>query len=306
MNPFARAFAVVTMAIAPLAIATRPASAIGRPCAQGDVRIAVVVDFGDNASVSVTCVPAGSRDNGAQVLGARAELLGTSGLRFNSSGLLCAIDNVPATGCGDRSSAHYAYWSYWHGVNGSWSYSNFGPAAWRVQADVVEGWRFQSAGAGNPSDPPPRASAAVPSSCRASSTPSAPPATVAPAGTAPGSVPATAAGNTTASAGASGAAPRGVSRTTPVGGAVVSGTSATTRPSAASRSASASTTSSTSTSKRELEQSAAARTRAAGDSDGDGGGGGAPVGLIVGVLLLASLGAGGAIAARRRRSSVSP
>jgi len=134
------------------------------PCAVSSsafagVTVAVVVDFGDGSPVSAVCVPADSSDNGAAVLAARAEQLGTPAPRFDSSGFVCGIDGYPSSGCGEQDGSTYAYWSYWHGTGGGgWQYSNVGPGGSRVHADVVEGWRFQPKGAGNPGDPPPNGS----------------------------------------------------------------------------------------------------------------------------------------------------
>jgi hypothetical protein len=281
---------IVPMVIGAIAMTPSTASALGRPCAAGDVRVAVIVDFGDSSSVSVACVPAGSRDNGAQVLGARASTLGAPAPRFNASGLLCAIDNVPATGCGDRSSGRYAYWSYWHGVDGQWQYSNFGPAAWRVDADVVEGWRFQPAGAGNPSDPPPRASAALPADCRPVPPSTAPP-VVAPAGTAPPAP----GGNPSSPAAPGAGSQRASSPTTDTAGAPNDVSTSTTgiagdvRPDA--------------TTSTEPTETSAAAARASSTSGGTDGSGSAPVGLVVGIALVATLGVGGALLARRRRAT---
>src|SRR5262245_37890080 len=142
-----------------------PSLAVGRACAAGQLHVAIVVDFGGIASTTSTCVAVGSRDNGAAVLAARARQLGTPAPRFGSSGLLCAIDGIPADGCGETHGSKYAYWSYFHGTGGQWSYANNGPGGSRVNADVVEGWRWQPDGAGNPSDPPPRGSAAAAAIC---------------------------------------------------------------------------------------------------------------------------------------------
>jgi hypothetical protein len=291
MRHLARAGAVV-LAVVPTvigAVTPSPASALGRPCAAGDVRVAVIVDFGDSSSVSVACVPAGSRDNGAQVLGERASMLGAPAPRFNASGLLCAIDNVPATGCGERTSGRYAYWSYWHGVDGQWQYSSFGPAAWRVDADVVEGWRFQPAGVGNPSDPAPRASAALPTDCR--SAPPAPPPSVAPAGTTPPPP----GGNAPPPATPGGAQRQGVS--SPATGAASAPSAVpttTTTSTGAVRPGATTSTEPTATS----PVSARASSASAGTD-----GGSAPIGLIAGVALVAGLGVGGSLLARRRRAS---
>jgi hypothetical protein len=297
MTRVVRAGVLTAVTVALLAVTPTRAPALGRPCAQGELRVAVVVDFGDSASVSVSCVPAGLRDNGAQLLGARASLLGTPAPRFNASGLLCAIDNVPATGCGERTSDRYAYWSYWHGSDGAWAYSNFGPAAWRVQADVVEGWRFQPSGSGLPSDPPPRASASIPSSCLPAPPPTAP-ATVAPAAPPPASP--------------TGGAPASPTTTTPQPAPGSRSATPTTRTPAArapndtrptTGSAGATRSSTTTAGDALLDDAAAASARAQAREQDDGDGSGTPVGLIVGAVLVAALGAGGAVTARRRRAS---
>ena len=290
MTRLARALVLTAITVASLIVAPASAPALGRPCAAGELHVAVIVDFGTGSSVNMTCVPAASRDNGAQLLGARASVLGTVAPRFNVSGLLCAIDNVPVTGCGERTSGHYAYWSYWRGTNGTWVYSNSGPASQRVQADVVEGWRFQPSGAGNPSDPPPRASAYR--RCAPTPASTAPPATVAPA-----PPPASVGGASAPAVPPTSALPR---RT----GAGVGGAPPTARPptagtttSAAPRRGAASTTATTATSAR-----ADAAAAEPGGSKGSGGSG-VPAGLIVGVLLVAALGGAGALAARRRRAA---
>ena len=117
--------------------------------------IPVVVDTGgpsDTAEVACVTVPVGS--NGAQVLTARAKLLGVPAPRYAESGLLCAIDGFPATGCGVQNGSHYAYWAYYHGGS-SWTYASVGPASWKVSAGDVEGWRFQPEGSATPADPHP-------------------------------------------------------------------------------------------------------------------------------------------------------
>ena len=148
------------------------------PSASG-VSVAVVVDFGDGSPISAVCVPADSSDNGAAVLAARAQQLGTPAPRFDSSGFVCGIDGYPSSGCGEQSGTTYAYWSYWHGTGASaaWQYSNVGPGGSRVHADVVEGWRFQPHGAGNPTDPPPNGNPDHNATCVPPTTTTTPPIT---------------------------------------------------------------------------------------------------------------------------------
>jgi len=156
-------------------------------CAFAPTSVAVVVDFGDARGMSTVCVPAGSTDSGAAVLGARAQQLGTPAPRFDqSTGLLCAIDGYPSSGCGEQNGSRYAYWSYWHGTSSGWTYSNLGPASSRVKSTVTEGWRFQPQGAGNPSDPAPRGSADPTDTCTPAPPPTTAPPAVAPAQATPG------------------------------------------------------------------------------------------------------------------------
>src|SRR4051812_1657484 len=150
--------------------------AVERACAASSVHIAVVVDSGSGSAVSAVCVPGGSRDNGATILATRAAILGTPQPRYNASGLLCAIDGLPASGCGEHTGSRYAYWSYSHGSGGNWLYSSIGPAAWRVDPGTVEGWRWHPDGTGLPSDPPPRGPAVASRVC----VPPAPPTTARP------------------------------------------------------------------------------------------------------------------------------
>lgn len=186
----ARALAVAVVACALLLVAPVRVEggevAWGATCAeastsQATVRIGVVVDFGvlrsagDPAAERVTCVPVAPGRSGL-------ELLTDAGhdYRLNGSGLLCAIDGLPAGNeCGERTSTgSYRYWAYFHGAGTSWSYSGIGPTYYRANADGVEGWHFVE-GAGNPSDPPPSRSPA--NICPVTPPPTAPPTTSRPA-----------------------------------------------------------------------------------------------------------------------------
>ena len=70
------------------------------PPADGLKRVAVVVDFGEG-SVSHYCVQLATNGTGSDVLVQRAKELGKPAPRYNSSGLLCAIDGKPpAPECG--------------------------------------------------------------------------------------------------------------------------------------------------------------------------------------------------------------
>ena len=136
------------------------ASSCSGPLADGEIRVVIVVDGADIGSgSSATClvVPAGT--TGSQLLARRSAELGTGSPRYGSSGLLCAIDGLPATGCGDRNGGGFGYWAYFGGGSGSWIYGNFNPFIKRLSDGDIEGWRYVQ-GAGNGQDPPPRISPA--------------------------------------------------------------------------------------------------------------------------------------------------
>ena len=132
--------------------------------------VPVVVDTGGpSATAEVACVSVPVGSNGAQVLTARAKLLHVPAPRYAESGLLCAIDGYPATGCGVQNGPYYAYWAYYHGGS-SWTYASVGPAEWKVSPGDVEGWRFQPQGTATPADPPPRAPSEASTLCPSSTT----------------------------------------------------------------------------------------------------------------------------------------
>jgi hypothetical protein len=277
--------------------------ALDRACAATAVHVAVVVDAGSAGGARAVCVPAGTRDNGATVLAARASMLGLPQPRYNASGLLCAIDGIPQTGCGTAHDGHYAYWAYFHGTNGNWTYNNFGPASWRVATGVVEGWRWQPDGSGLPTDPSPRGSANAAVTCVP-----APPTTVART-TVPTSPRSTVATGSTSTLGVLQIpGPR-----TTTGAASVPPTSPTTAGSGSAttvasgspvKSGGASpTTRATGESSSSSVPSPVRGVAAAGPAPSPSGG--VPIGLVAGVLLVVGLGAGGAIAARRRRRALS-
>jgi hypothetical protein len=159
------------------------------PAQDGQLRIAVVVDAGEltgapGAESICVRVPAGA--TGADVLAARARLLGRPPPRWASSGLLCAIDGVPATGCGERVDGSYRYWAYHLGEAGAWRWASVGPAFRKASSERVEGWHY-TAGTGGPADPPPRAAATPATICPAPPAVTVPPSgTPAPPNTAPG------------------------------------------------------------------------------------------------------------------------
>jgi hypothetical protein len=141
-------------------VATAPpaqAASCSGPLGVGDIRVVLVVDavdIGGGSSAMCLVVPAGT--TGSQLLARRGAELGTGSPRYGSSGLLCAIDRRPATGCGDRNSGGYGYWAYFYEADGNWFYGNGNPFTKRLADGAIEGWRFVAGGCGCGDDPQPR------------------------------------------------------------------------------------------------------------------------------------------------------
>ena len=184
----------VSVAVSPDGVLPDAVTAMVGSCAEasaaGTVNVAIAVDPGVIPGAprgpEVMCVTVGDGATGADVLVERARLLGRPPPRWAPSGLMCAIDGYPATGCGERVDGSYRYWSYHLGDEGSWSYARTGPAMRRATPARMEGWHF-IAGANSPADPPPRVAASAAAVCP----PSAPsPIVNAPAAPAPAPAPA--------------------------------------------------------------------------------------------------------------------
>lgn len=263
-----------------------------------EVSVAFVIDFGSFGPPVVGCVQVPSTDNGYYALAAFTAQEGEAAPIYNNAGLLCSINGEPAnapTVCGDRVAGGYDYWSYWHGTTGSWTYANTGAFA-TVENGDVEGWRYETEAASNPSDPPPAPAPDYASLCGSVPSPSttAPvPATTAttapPAPTSPGP----AGGGATAPKG-SGITPGASTPTTAAGGAPTTSTPAsgsTTAPS--DHAPSSSPTSSTAPG----AQSQSLRAAATADHQGSGGG---AVPALIGALLVLALVAGAVLGWRRR------
>ncbi len=304
MTRIGRAVALTAL-IASALVSPLGGRAFGRACAAGTTHVAIIVDLGTGSTVSALCIPAGSTSNGATILAARASMLGTPQPRYAASGLLCAIDGVPATGCGVVQNGHYTYWSYWHGSGGSWSYSNIGPASTRADTKVVEGWRWQPEGSGRPTDPAPRG----PTTATAICVPPPPPTTAHPPATTPPNTVTTAHASTPVTAADTGTKPGAVTHPTGVTTLASSArpSPSTTPPSTAT--GSTKTTAKTATTSHARSPTAVANPtatsvelvpRGIAAPPGPHSSGGLPVGAIVGVIIVLGLGGAGAVAAKRR------
>ena len=156
----------MTMVVALIAVgigsvlvpSTARADSCGGPVASGAVRVVIVVDPGEGVGGPTSaCLVVPSGTTGAQLLARRASELGMPSPRYAGSGLLCAIDGYPSSGCGDRTGGGFAYWAYFSGTAGSWAYGSYNPFIRRMGDGDIEGWRYVS-GSGGEHDPPPRLS----------------------------------------------------------------------------------------------------------------------------------------------------
>ena len=148
---------VVSVSVLVSFAGTASAVSCSGPISDGEIRVVLVVDSSDlGGSSSATClvVPAGT--TGSQLLARRGNELGIGSPRYGSSGLLCAIDGLPATGCGDRNSGGYGYWAYFFDGGGNWTYGSNNPFSKRLTDGAIEGWRFVTGGCGCGQDPSPR------------------------------------------------------------------------------------------------------------------------------------------------------
>ncbi len=108
---------------------------------QGTTCVQLVISPGAlGGATSSACITVKDGANGLDVL-----RTGGHSLRFDQSGLICAIDGRPATGCGDATTGAYAYWSYWWRTDdGAWRFANRGPGAHPVATTgkQAEGWSW--------------------------------------------------------------------------------------------------------------------------------------------------------------------
>ena len=158
---FARGALLVAAGTAALSLAgplaLRPfADAAHAAGSAGEVSVAFVLDFGGSSSDQVTgCVTVPSTDTRYDALAAFVQEKGLTQPSYAPSGLLCSINGVPSSGCGQIIAGGYIYWAYFTGGAHGWVYASTG-AGGTVGTDDVEGWRFENPGSGNPGDPGPR------------------------------------------------------------------------------------------------------------------------------------------------------
>jgi hypothetical protein len=114
--------------------------------AQKPNRVGLIIMFGDG-SVVASCVEFGE----AEISGYEAlRRTGLSLITSFDSGMGAGICKIEDQGCPKASCMTCDapnYWSYWHLVGSSWSYSQLGASSYTVQDGDVEGWRW---GTGDP------------------------------------------------------------------------------------------------------------------------------------------------------------
>ncbi len=127
--------------------------------ADGQIRVAVVVDFGDApgapAGALARCVTVSERASGMDALRAATGATG-----HDDSTKVCQIAGFPKDfderNCSRPTDGRISYWAYFAGTTSGWSYRSVGAAGVRARADVVEGWRYvtESAGQQRPAPAP--------------------------------------------------------------------------------------------------------------------------------------------------------
>jgi hypothetical protein len=134
-----------------------PAPAADAAACSGSSGVTVVVDYGSLGGIQVGCA-AGDPGTGLSALHSAG--FATTGTVHDGPGLVCRINGAPASDPCVRTPPTTAYWSYWHGSRGAWSYSGSGPALSNPQPGGVEGWSY-GAGA-RPGIAPPKAAPPAP------------------------------------------------------------------------------------------------------------------------------------------------
>lgn len=300
--------AVVGVGVGALAPVDAAAAGCG-PAPQGQIAAVVVVDRGSGAAAR--CATVGQGSTGLDALRAAGHDVRLDG------GFVCAIDGLPATGCGNRPSEGSAYWRYWHAPpGGAWSYSQVGAGGYRLPSRcAVEGWVWSD----SPSSNTPPSVGAPQVLCEAPTTTTAPPTTARPASAPPsttGSASAPSPAGTPPAAGSSsasgGAAAPGVAADSAASDpSVVAGSQgataevhdATTVPDAAEAPDGDGSTSSPEADVGTADDADGDRVEAAAGSPVASSGEPAPPwGLAIGVLLIAGVGGGAWWRSRRGRT----
>jgi hypothetical protein len=252
----------------------------------GETSVAFVLDFGGSTTDQVVgCVTVPSTDDRYDALAAFVGQEHLAQPTYNSSGLLCSINGIPASGCGTEVADGYIYWAYWTGGPHGWTYSESG-AQGSVGTDDVEGWRFENPGKANPSDPPPRTAARYGAICGSHGTTTGGGGSGKPAGNGDGGSPSAGTAATSPSGVAPGTSGGSTPRAHPKKGGTGSAGQAGAVPSV-SGSTSSTTTTPTASPAASTNPTAVPQDDVSAHDPGSGGS--SPVPLVVGGLIVAAL-----------------
>lgn len=140
---FAR-IAIAAVAVAGVVVPTLPAAATKTIC------VGLVVDARPLAGpVSADCTKVPDGSTGYDVLRAAGHTVG-----FRQDGLICTIDNRPASGCSATDDTHF--WAYFHRApkSSSWTMSNEGATTYKPANGTTEGWVWRNGGNATPDNVP--------------------------------------------------------------------------------------------------------------------------------------------------------
>ena len=145
--------------LAPMLVAPPPA------CAAGGDSAALVVDTGDRATRYCVAMDE-ARLSGIELIQLAARQYGLDyRLGYGGAGV-CRLDHVGIEG-GECFTDSDAFWGYWRGTGGGWSWSSTGAASTVVEPGDVEGWSWGTGRDGSTHPSPPATSYA--SACGTSS-----------------------------------------------------------------------------------------------------------------------------------------
>jgi hypothetical protein len=133
--------------LAPMLVAPAPA------CATSGESAALVVDTGGRATRYCVAMDE-ARVNGIELIQLAAQQYGLDYRLGYGGAAVCRLDHVGIEG-GECFTDSDAFWGYWRGTGGGWSWSSTGAASTVVEPGDVEGWSWGTGRDGSTHPPPP-------------------------------------------------------------------------------------------------------------------------------------------------------
>jgi hypothetical protein len=133
--------------LAPMLVAPAPA------CATSGESAALVVDTGGRATRYCVAMDE-ARLNGIELIQLAAQQYGLDYRLGYGGAAVCRLDHVGIEG-GECFTDSDAFWGYWRGTGGGWSWSSTGAASTVVEPGDVEGWSWGTGRDGSTHPPPP-------------------------------------------------------------------------------------------------------------------------------------------------------